>query len=56
MLSDSPVFTTPIQLDYCFEQEQRLRFLVLDVDDPKALYEDNDFLGVLDTTLASIGE
>jgi hypothetical protein len=53
-LIDSPVFVTPIQMDYFFEEEQRLRFVVVDVDNPKGALNEQDFLGVLDTTLGNI--
>ena len=28
----NPVFSTPIVMDYSFEKEQKVRFLVLDID------------------------
>ncbi len=41
-------------MDYFFEEEQRLRFVVVDVDNPKGALNEQDFLGVLDVTLGSI--
>ena len=48
----NPKFTTPIGLDYHFEEKQMLKFMVLDVDDMKAakvttadLVKGADFIG-----------
>jgi hypothetical protein len=54
-LNASPVFATPILVDYYFEEVQNLRFVVVDVDEPTGRMEDQDYIGSLDITLASIG-
>ncbi|KAJ3185015.1 hypothetical protein HDU87_002581 [Geranomyces variabilis] len=51
----NPTFTKPIKMTYYFEEEQRLRFAVYDIDKPNSQNpEDHDFLGSYETTLAAI--
>ncbi|KAJ3148733.1 hypothetical protein HDU89_004583 [Geranomyces variabilis] len=51
----NPTFTRPIKMTYFFEEEQRLRFAVYDIDKPNSQNpEDHDFLGSYETTLAAI--
>jgi hypothetical protein len=38
-------FTTPIPIEYFFEDKQELEFLVYDIDDPRATLDKQDFLG-----------
>ncbi len=38
-------FTTPIAIEYFFEDKQDLEFLVYDIDDPRASLDKQDFLG-----------
>jgi len=51
----NPEFAKPIEMDYFFEEEQQLRFVVYDIDDFTGKNSSkNDFLGEYTTTLASI--
>jgi len=50
----NPKFTERIALDYYFEEVQRLRFVVLDIDKPKNGVENNDFIGEMYCTLGDI--
>ena len=51
----APTFTTPIALDYFFEELQYVRFMVMDVDSDKTTSVfDHDFLGHFESTLAQI--
>ncbi|OUM69704.1 hypothetical protein PIROE2DRAFT_2340 [Piromyces sp. E2] len=51
----NPEFAKPIEIDYFFEEEQQLRFVVYDVDDFTGKNSSkNDFLGEYTTTLANI--
>lgn len=47
-----PQWTKRIRVQYFFDQEQRLRFDIIDVDDFKTLR--GDFLGMVETTLAQL--
>ncbi|ORX58526.1 Copine-domain-containing protein [Piromyces finnis] len=51
----NPEFAKPIEIDYFFEEEQQLKFVVYDIDDFKNPNSTkNDFLGEYTTTLANI--
>lgn len=51
----SPEFTTPVVLDYFFEEVQKLQFLVFDVDDPSKSPElGGQSLGSIETTLGTV--
>jgi len=51
----NPEFAKPIEIDYFFEEEQQLRFVVYDIDDFTGKNSaKNDFLGEYTTTLANI--
>jgi len=51
----NPEFAKPIEMDYFFEEEQQLRFVVYDIDDFTGRNTSkNDFLGEYTTTLANI--
>jgi len=51
----NPEFAKPIEIDYFFEEEQQLRFVVYDVDDFTGKNSSkNDFLGEYTTTLGNI--
>lgn len=51
----NPEFAKPIEIDYFFEEEQQLRFVVYDVDDFTGKNKNkNDFLGEYTTTLGNI--
>ncbi|KAI9105421.1 Copine-domain-containing protein [Phlyctochytrium arcticum] len=56
MIKDNlnPDFTKPIKIDYFFEEEQKLKFVVLDVDKPNGFVSDQDLLGTFETTIANI--
>lgn len=51
---ENPVFSTKISLDYYFEEVQKLRFKVYDVDNASATLKDDDYLGKLKCTLGNI--
>ena len=51
----SPKFTKPFILDYVFEEEQMLRFVVVDMDDEGAPMEKQDFLGEISISLGNLG-
>ena len=48
-----PEFTKTIPLEYRFEEAQRLRFIVYDLDDELAT-ADRDYLGFLQCTLGEV--
>mmetsp|Transcript_46909 Transcript_46909/g.114263 ORF Transcript_46909/g.114263 Transcript_46909/m.114263 type:complete len:557 (+) Transcript_46909:148-1818(+) len=57
----NPEFQTKIEMDYTFEQKQNLRFIVIDVDDPKKIptsyvpnSKEGDLLGMAETTMSAI--
>jgi len=51
----NPEFAKPIEIDYFFEEEQQLKFVVYDIDDFTGKNSaKNDFLGEYTTTLANI--
>ncbi|ORX76492.1 Copine-domain-containing protein [Anaeromyces robustus] len=51
----NPEFAKPIEVDYFFEEEQQLKFVVYDIDDFTGKNTSkNDFLGEYITTLADI--
>ena len=41
----NPDFTKKVQISYCFEQQQYLRFEMYDVDNRSNRLEDHDFIG-----------
>jgi hypothetical protein len=50
----NPKFTSSCLLDYYFEETQRLRIVVLDIDEKGSKYEDHDFLGEAYTTIGEV--
>jgi len=50
----NPDFTKKVQISYCFEQQQYLRFEMYDVDNRSNRLEDHDFIGFVETTLGQI--
>ncbi|KAI3660878.1 hypothetical protein MP638_006635 [Amoeboaphelidium occidentale] len=50
----NPVFSTPILVDYHFEQEQLLRFILVDIDNASETLSDHDYIGAASTSLADI--
>uniref|UniRef100_S4RRA6 Copine-3 n=1 Tax=Petromyzon marinus TaxID=7757 RepID=S4RRA6_PETMA len=49
-----PAFSKRLQIDYCFEQVQKLRFGVYDIDNKTYDLTDDDFLGQLECNLAQV--
>ena len=50
----NPVFAKTIYLDYRFEEVQKIKFDVYDVDNESQTLDDDDFLGSLETTLGQV--
>ena len=50
----SPQFAKAIQLEYRFEEAQKLRFAVYDLDNDTASLDDDDFLGSLECSLGEV--
>ncbi|KAI9136448.1 Copine-domain-containing protein [Paraphysoderma sedebokerense] len=51
----NPQFVTPLIVDYRFEAEQHLKFLIVDIDDPNSAELDTqDVIGYIETTLGTI--
>ena len=50
----NPEFTKTIEIDYLFEEVQKLRFRVFDIDNKSATLDDDDFLGELECTLGLV--
>lgn len=49
-----PHFTTAIPMDYRFEETQKLRFSVYDIDNGTSSLDDDDYLGSIECTLGEI--
>jgi Ca2+-dependent lipid-binding protein len=50
----NPRFDTPIEMDYRFEEMQKLKFVCVDVDDAGRQWQDQDQIGALETHLGKI--
>jgi len=50
----NPSFVTPIKVQYCFEAQQFMRFVIYDSDDKSQNTDKSDQLGATETTMASI--
>ena len=50
----NPQFSKTIYLDYRFEEVQKIKFSVFDVDNETQSLDDDDFLGYMETTLGQI--
>ncbi|XP_014671442.1 PREDICTED: copine-3-like [Priapulus caudatus] len=50
----SPQFAKTFLVDYYFEEVQKLRFAVYDIDNTTATVSDDDFLGQMECTLAQV--
>ena len=50
----NPDFTKKVQIAYCFEEQQHMKFEVYDVDSHSNKLSDHDFLGSVLTTLGKI--
>ena len=51
----NPEFSKAIELDYRFEEVQKLKFSVYDLDNDTSSLSDDDFLGGLECTLGEVG-
>ncbi|XP_046563464.1 copine-3-like isoform X1 [Haliotis rubra] len=49
-----PVFVQPVKVDYYFEQVQKVKVAVYDVDNKSHTLEDDDFLGQIECTLGQL--
>lgn len=50
----NPEFSKAVQMNYRFEEIQKLRFSVHDIDNESSTLDDDDFLGFIDCTLGEI--
>ena len=50
----NPDFAKKVQINYCFEEQQHLKFEMYDVDSNSNRLSDHDFLGGVQTTLGQI--
>ena len=50
----SPQFSRAFELDYYFEEVQKLRFAVYDIDNKTPQVSDDDFLGQIECTLGEV--
>ena len=51
----NPQFSTPVIVDYFFEELQKLRFAVYDIDSASGSLKNADFLGQTECTLGQVG-
>ena len=54
--NQNPSFTKAVAIDYQFEEVQKLKFVVYDLDNDTASLGDDDFLGELECTLGEVRE
>ena len=52
--TQDPQFTKPLEVDYFFEEVQRVRFDIYDIDNKSSKLSDDDYLGGTETTLGEI--
>ncbi len=52
----NPEFSKAIEIDYRFDEVQKLRFSVFDLDNATSTLDDDDFLGCLECTLGEVSE
>ena len=50
----SPKFAKTFVIDYFFEEVQKLKFAVFDIDNATHSLDDDDFLGEIDCTLGNV--
>lgn len=50
----NPEFSKVIEIDYRFEEVQKLKFMVYDIDNATSTLDDDDFLGCLQCTLGEV--
>ena len=51
----NPQFSTPIIIDYFFEELQKLKFVIHDIDSASGSLKDADFLGEMQCNLGQVG-
>ena len=51
----NPEFTQTFEVDYFFEEVQRLMFAVYDIDNKTPELTDDDFLGQLECSMGQVG-
>jgi hypothetical protein len=51
----NPSFTKPIDIDYHFENVQKLLFSVFDIDNESSRLDDEHFLGQMECNLGQVG-
>ena len=49
-----PQFTTMIETDYVFEEVQKMKFAVYDIDNATTTLADDDYLGAMEATLGEV--
>ncbi len=49
-----PKFSKAIELDYRFEEVQKLKFSVFDIDNESSTLDDDDFLGYIECSLGEV--
>ncbi|XP_064610310.1 copine-3-like isoform X2 [Liolophura sinensis] len=52
--NQNPTFSKPLEVDYFFEEVQKIRIRVYDLDNATASVSDDDFLGQVEASLGSI--
>ena len=52
----NPNFAQSFELDYYFEEVQRVQVCVYDIDNKTSALSDDDFLGLIETTLGQVGD
>ena len=50
----NPKFAKTFVIDYYFEEVQKLKFAVFDIDNATHALEDDDFLGEIECTLGNV--
>ena len=50
-----PQFSTPVIVDYFFEELQKLKFMIYDIDSASGSLKNADFLGEMQCTLGQVG-
>lgn len=51
----NPNFSKAILVDYFFEELQKLKFILYDIDSPRGSLKSADFLGEMECTLGQVG-
>ena len=50
----SPQFAKVIEMEYKFEEVQKLKFMVYDIDNASSTLDDDDFLGCKECSLGEV--